>query len=74
MRITELDRKWQELMSLCSKEKEYLAARSHPKLVRLVSKEIDRIASEMGFSEALIQKREFRAERDGEHIIRLLLS
>jgi hypothetical protein len=73
MRVTELDRKWQELMSLCGKEKEFLAAQSHPKLVRLVSKEIDRVASELGFSEAQIRNREFRAERDGDHIIRLLL-
>jgi hypothetical protein len=58
---------------LCGKEKEFLAAQSHPKLVRLVSKEIDRVASELGFSEAQIRNREFRAERDGDHIIRLLL-
>jgi hypothetical protein len=74
MRRTELDRQWQYLMSLCSKEKEYLASRAHPKLLRLVSKEIDRIASAMGFSPDQIHKREFRAERDGEHIIRLMVN
>ncbi len=73
MRVTKLDRKWQELMTLCGKEQEFLAAGSHPKLLRLVSKEIDRIATDMGFSAGQIEKREFRAEREGEHIIRLIL-
>ena len=74
MRLTDLDRKWQELMSLCRKEKELVSARSHPKVLRLVSREIDRLASDIGFSPGQIQKREFRAERDGEHIVRILRS
>ena len=74
MRPTELDRKWQELMSLCVKEKELTSARSHPKVLRLVSREIDRIASDMGFSPGQIQKREFRAERDGDHIVGIIRS
>lgn len=72
MRLTELDRQWHELMALCAKEKEYLSSRSHPRLVRLVTKEIERIAAEMGFAQALIQRREFRAVRDGKHITRII--
>jgi hypothetical protein len=74
MRRTKLDRQWEDLMSLCGKEKEFLAARSHPKLMRLVSREIEKIASAMGFSPEQIERREFRAERDGEHIVRLILA
>jgi hypothetical protein len=72
MRSTELDRVWKELMSLCAREKELLSARSHPKVLKLVSREIDRIATELGFDPAQIAKREFRAERDGRHIVRIL--
>jgi len=61
-------------MSLCSKEKELLSTHAHPKLLRFVSKEVERVASGMGFSAGQIQKREFRAERDGEHIVRLILN
>jgi hypothetical protein len=73
MRRTKLDREWEDLISLCGKEQELLAARSHPKLLRLVSREIEKIASAMGFSPEQIEKREFRAERDGAHIVRLIL-
>jgi hypothetical protein len=73
MRRTKLDRDWEDLISLCGKEHELLAARSHPKLLRLVSREIEKIASAMGFSPEQIEKREFRAERDGAHIVRLIL-
>jgi hypothetical protein len=72
MRLTELDRQWHELMALCAKEKEFLSARSHPRLVRLVTKEIERIAAEMGFAQGLIQRREFRAVRDGKHITNII--
>jgi hypothetical protein len=74
MRRTKLDRQWEDLMSLCVKEKEFIAGRSHPKLRRLVSREIEKIASAMGFGPEQIEKREFRAERDGEHIVRLIVA
>jgi hypothetical protein len=73
MRTTDLDRQWQDLMSLCTKEIE-LSARSHPRLLRLIAKEIERVASEMGFAEALIERREFRAVREGKHISRIITS
>ena len=60
-------------MSLCTKEREYRADDSHPRLLRLVSQQIDELASQLGFSPQQISRREFRAERDGEHILRVLL-
>jgi hypothetical protein len=74
MRRTKLDCQWEDLMSLCGKEKDYVATGSHPKLLRLVSREIEKMAAAMGFSPEQIEKREFRAERDGEHIVRLILA
>ena len=70
MLFTPLDKQWEELMALCKQEMQ-LRAESHPKLLKLVSQEIDRLAHEMGFSETLIKKREFRAERNGRHIVRV---
>jgi hypothetical protein len=72
MRVTELDRKWQELMTLCAKEKELLASRSHPRLLKLLSREIDRAAAALGFGPVQIEKREFRAERERGHIVRII--
>ena len=71
-RATDLDRQWQELMSLCATEKELRTDRRHPKLLQFVTRQIDRLASEMGFSEHRIATRDFRAERDGAHITRVL--
>jgi len=72
-RSTVLDRQWQELMSLCQREKEYVSANNHPKLLKFLTEQIDQLAAELGFSEAQIRKREFRAEREGAHIARLLV-
>ena len=69
----ELDRHWQDLMSMCQREKEYVAEGRHPKLLRFISEQIDRLAADMGFSERQIRSREFRAAKDGEHIARLLV-
>jgi hypothetical protein len=69
-----LNQQWEALMALCAKEKELLSAHSHPRLLRLVTKEIEQIASEMGFSQSLIQRREFRAVREGRHITRVITS
>jgi hypothetical protein len=73
MRFTRLDSQWEHLMSLCQREKEYRSEQRHPKLVKFVSKQIDEIAGEMGFSERQIQRREFRAERDNGRITRLII-
>jgi hypothetical protein len=71
-RPSQLDKQWQELMSLCAKEKEFLTDNPHPRLLRLVSKQIDELAATIGFSDRQIRTREFRAVRDGERIIRAL--
>ena len=67
----ELDRRWQDLMSMCTREQEYKTEHRHPKLLRLITQQIDRLAAEMGFSEQQIKRREFRASRDGGHISRV---
>jgi hypothetical protein len=72
-RRSQLDKQWQELMSLCAKEKEFRTDHPHPKLVILVGKQIDELAAAMGFSHNQIRTREFRAVRDGERIIRAIV-
>ena len=62
-RRTELERQWDELMLLCDREKEYLAAQTHRVLVKVVTRRIDELACQMGFSEAQVRERNFRAER-----------
>jgi hypothetical protein len=72
-RTTDLDKRWQELMSLCGMEKEFRTGGRHPKLLRHVSAEIDRLAGTFGFSSRQIASREFRAEKHGDHIIRVIV-
>lgn len=72
-RETELDRRWRDLMGLCTKERDYRARSQHPRLLRYISQQIDELAAQMGFSESQIKSREFRAEKDGDHILRLLV-
>jgi hypothetical protein len=71
-RLTQLDKQWQELMSLCAREKEFRTENRHLKLVRFISERIEQLAAEMGFSDRLIRSREFRAEKDGDHISRII--
>jgi hypothetical protein len=71
MRRPDLERQWDDLMSLCRKEEE-LAAGDHPKLLRLIGKEIDRLATDMGFTPRQIVERHFRAERQDGRIVRVL--
>jgi hypothetical protein len=72
MRQTALDKQWHHLMSLCEKEKEYSRQQGHPKLLRLITEQINQIAADMGFSKLQIHRREFRAEKQGESIIRII--
>jgi hypothetical protein len=72
VRRTELDRKWDDLMTLCAREAEFSRDPRHPKLMKLVAAEIETLARELGFPEAQIQRREFRAVKNGDHIVRLL--
>ena len=71
-RLTELDKQWHELISLCEKEKELSAENRHPKVLRFVTVQIDRLARAMGFSERRIRTRDFRASKDGARIIGII--
>ena len=68
-RHSPLDKQWQDLMALCAKEAEFRAEDKHPKLLRFVSEQIDQLAAEIGFSDDQIKTREFRAVREGDHIV-----
>jgi hypothetical protein len=69
---TTLDVQWQRLMSLCQSETKFRAEGNHPRLLKLLKSDIDQLAREMGFSERLIVTRDFRAERQGDHITRIV--
>jgi len=71
-RITALDRQWRELMSLCESEEKFRAEGGHPRLSRFIGKQIDQLAREMGFNERTIVTRDFRAERDGDRIVKII--
>ena len=71
-RFTNLDRQWQQLMALCGSESKLRSAGDHPRLVRHVASEIEQLAAEMGFSPHRIASRDFRAEREGKHILRIV--
>ena len=62
-RHTLLQRQWDELMFLCQREKEYLTDQTHRVLVKVLTRRIDELARQMGFSEAQIQGRNFRAQK-----------
>jgi hypothetical protein len=67
-RRTALQQEWDELMFLCQREKEYLTEQTHRVLVKVVTRRIDELARQMGFSEAQIQGRNFRAEKSDGRI------
>jgi len=69
---TTLDTQWQRLMSLCASEARFKSEGNHPRLLKLLKGDIDELAREMGFSERLIVTRDFRAERQGDHIMRIV--
>ena len=71
-KVTPLDKQWQELMTLCAEEARYKQDRTHPKLLALIVSRIESLAAEMGFSQGRIATRDFRAERDGGHIARII--
>jgi len=71
-RITALDKQWRELMALCLSEEKFRADGGHPRLSKLIGRQIDQLAREMGFNERTIVTRDFRAERDGDHIVRII--
>ena len=69
---TTLDTQWQRLISLCASEARFKAEGNHPRLLKLLKGDIDELAREMGFTERLIVTRDFRAERQGDHIMRIV--
>jgi len=71
-KISDLDKNWQELMFLCNKEEEYVRDATHPKLLAHIRRQIEKLAADMGFTPEQIKSRQFRAERDGQHITRIL--
>jgi hypothetical protein len=71
-RVTPLDRQWQQLMALCENESTLREDGSHPRLLKHVSSEIDRLAGEMGFAPRRIVEREFRAHREGNHVLAII--
>jgi len=70
---TPLDRQWAHLMALCKSESDFLADDRHPRLLQLVQAEIEVLARQMGFTERAIATRDFRAERSGRHIVRIIV-
>ena len=72
MKVTPLDHQWQQLMALCESEVSLRAKGHREPLLRLVASDIERLAQEMGFSSRLIATRDFRAERAGGHIVRIV--
>jgi hypothetical protein len=59
-------------MALCDTECSLRRDGSHPRLIRLVSSDIDTLAGEMGFSARTIANREFRAHKQGGHIVGII--
>jgi len=72
MKTTKIDQQWQQLMALCESERSLREKGIHARLLRHVASEIDHLASGMGFSAKSIASREFRAERVGGHIVRIV--
>jgi hypothetical protein len=70
-KTTQLDKQWSELMYLCEKESTCRKEGNHPKLLKLIANQIADLAGQMGFSPRQIETREFRAEREGPHILRV---
>ena len=71
-KLTQLDKQWQRLMSLCESELRLRREGGHPRLLKLVDSDIRELAAEMGFSARRIASRDFRAERRGDHIVAIV--
>jgi hypothetical protein len=71
-RITRLDKQWQQLMALCESESKFRSEGVHSRLLKLVASDIEALAAEMGFSPHRIATRDFRAQRDGHHIVGII--
>jgi hypothetical protein len=68
-RRIKFEEQWEDLMTMCAKEKQYLADKQHPKLVAFLTARINELATELGFSYDQIKTREFRAQRVDGRIV-----
>lgn len=66
---THLDKHWRQLMTLCESDAKFRQEGGHPRLLKLLASDIAELAAEMGFSARRITTRDFRAQRDGDHIV-----
>lgn len=71
-KVTGLDKQWQQLMALCESESRLRESGNHPRLLKHVTAEIDALAEQIGFSPRRIATRDFRAHRNGHHIIAII--
>jgi hypothetical protein len=69
---TSLDQQWRRLMMLCGDESKLRSEGNHPRLLKLINSDIEELALQMGFSPRRVATRDFRAERDGPHITRII--
>jgi hypothetical protein len=72
-KITTLDRQWERLMMLCESESKFRDKGGHLRLLRLLASDIEELAGEMGFNRRRIASRDFRARRDGDHIVGIVM-
>jgi hypothetical protein len=70
---TSLDKQWRQLMTLCESEAKFRSEGGHPRLLKLLAADIYGLATEMGFSARRITTRDFRAEREGDHIVSIVV-
>ena len=68
-KLTILDKQWQRLMTLCESESTFRSKGGYSKLLKLLASDIEQLGSEMGFSARRIASRDFRAKREGDHIV-----
>jgi len=61
-------------MALCRREEDLKRSGEHPKLLRLIARQIDIAARTLGFGDDEIRRREFRAEKEHGRVVRILTS
>lgn len=71
-KVTALDKQWQQLMALCEAEAKFRREGGHSRLLKLLAVDIEELARAIGFSPRRIASRDFRAERDGDHIVAII--
>jgi hypothetical protein len=71
-KVTDLDKQWRHLMTLCESESKMRKEGMHPRLVKLLASDIEQLGAQLGFDARRIASREFRAQRDGDHIVAII--